>query len=101
MVHCSFIHIDVHVADMKDREPIEFHRHPMGTDYVLANFDALCISSSSPIKSHKPECISDNRRGQIPILEMKEIDPVAENALLMVTLDAETLTRIGAPQPAL
>jgi hypothetical protein len=32
---------------------------------------------------------------------MKEIDPFAENALLMVALDAETLPCISAPQPML
>jgi len=27
MAHCAFVHIDVHVADMKDGEPIEGFRN--------------------------------------------------------------------------
>jgi hypothetical protein len=60
---------------------------------------ALCrIADAAPIKTrgHQHRADQGMRRGEI--LDVKEVDAVAEDLRLVVLLDAETLPRIAAPE---
>jgi hypothetical protein len=82
------------IAEVKDGEAIEGGRQPRRSHLVLTHAKALGIAAAAPIETARLEGDADQRVNRIPILDVKEIDAAAKDARLVITFDAEPLSRM-------
>jgi hypothetical protein len=59
------------------------------------------VFAGTPVQTAQLQRFSNNRRTEVPILRMKEVEALAENLALMVVLDAEPLLGVQSSETLL
>jgi hypothetical protein len=70
-------------------------------DGVVTDLDAIRVPPAAPVQPRQLQRVANDGMDRIPVLDMKEVDALAENARLMVGLDSQPLARMQPPQAAL
>ena len=88
------------VAELKDGEAVEGRGQTGQRNRVVPYLDLCRITEAPPIKArcHEDGADQDMRQGQI--LDVKEVQALAEDLRLVILFDSDTLTRM-APAEAL
>src|SRR5271157_5217510 len=84
----------MHVADVKDGEAIKRWRQPLEPDIVMPDDNALRVPPSAPIESGQLQRVANERMDRIPVLDVKEVDALAEDLRLVVRLDSKSQSRV-------
>ncbi len=100
-VHRRPAHVGVQIAQMKDGEALERLRQPGRGDGVAAQLDAPRVPAGARVKPGEPKRAANEGRGQNPVFEMEEIQPLAERLRLMIRLDADPLAGVHFTQTTL
>ena len=90
--------IDVQIAQLEDGEAVERRRQSTERDAVMPELDASGVIDATPIKPGHQQTGADQGTRQRQVLNVKEVEAMAENLRLMVLLDAETLPRLAPPE---
>jgi hypothetical protein len=59
------------------------------------------VVAPTPVQPHQFQSIFDKGMTRIPVFNVKEVDALAENTRLLISLDAESLFRVQAPETLL
>ena len=94
-LHRELAHIDMKVAQLQDGEAIEGFGQMGRCDAIVPDLDLCRVAGAAPIKtrSHQRGAHQGMRQGEV--LDVKEVDALAEDLRLVVRLDAEALARIA------
>src|SRR5215471_2068160 len=68
---------------------------------VVPDLNALGIAHAPPIQAGQLEREPDQRVDRVPVLDMKEIEPLPEDLRFVIALDPQPLPRMKAPEPLL
>ena len=87
--------------DMQDAVTGEGPRQAAEMNVVAADPDIARVAPSASVQQTEPEAVADDGMDGIPVLDMKEIAPLAEHAALVFLLDAEPLLEVDPADPLL
>lgn len=86
------------IAQLEDGEAVERRRQTAECNAVVPELDASRIVDASPIEARHQQTGADQGTRQRQVLDVKEVETMAENLRLVVLLDAETLPRLAPPE---
>ena len=86
---------------MQQGETIECIGQSREAQVVAANLHARRIPAAAPIEASDFEGGADKGRRRVPVLRVKEIQPLPEYLRLVINFDSQALARIDGSQPLL
>lgn len=99
--HRTVTDVGVEIADLQEREAVEGRRQCGEMNVVVPDLDALRVALPAPIEPRQLEQRPHQRMNRVPVLDMKEIEALAEYLRLVILFDAEALPCVQTPQPSL
>src|SRR5581483_8557627 len=99
--HAPLVHVDVGIADVKDGESIKQRWQSGTSDVVGPQHDVLGIPATTPVQTAELQRGPDDGVNRVPVLDMKEIEALAENLRFVVGLDAQPLAGMQLSEPLL
>src|SRR5215831_12423602 len=100
-LHCSPASIDVQIAELKDGEAVKGGRQSAERDAVMPELDAGGVADAPPIEARRHQGRADQGVRQGQVLDVKEVQPLAEDLRFVILLDAETLPCLAPPKTLL
>ena len=90
-------HIYVRIADVKNREAVEQRRHICAFDIIVFHGNARGVLAPAPIEPGQLQNVSYQRMNGVPVLDMKEVEALAEDLGFMISFDSKPLPRVDPP----
>jgi hypothetical protein len=91
----------VEITYVQQSKPVESTWQPWGTNMIVPDLDTFGVPLAPPIQSAQFERGSNKRMNRVPVLNVEEIDTLAEYVCFVVCLDPQALPRVQAPQTLL
>jgi hypothetical protein len=79
---------------MENGESVECGRKIGQFHTVVPDLDVVGIPAATPVQSRESEGIANYGMDRIPVLDVKEIDPMAKDMRFIIFFDAEPLSRM-------
>jgi hypothetical protein len=70
-------------------------------DMIVPYPDLLCVLAATPVQSHQFERRPNDGMDRIPVLNMKEVDPLTEDLRFVIGLDPKAQSCVQATQALL
>jgi hypothetical protein len=96
--HGGLAHLYMDIADMEDGEAVEARGQTGRDDAIVIELDLRRIVQAPPIKSGEHQDDPDERMRASRILEVEEVESLAEDLRLVILLDAEALACMEASE---
>src|SRR5262249_37190836 len=99
--HGACAAVDVEVAELQQCESVEAARQLRRRNAIVPDLDVLGIAHAPPMEAGQFEREPDQGMDRVPVLDVKEVEPLPEDLGLVIPLDSQPLPRVQASQPLL
>ena len=88
----------MHVAYVQYGEILKRRRQLFKPDVIVPDENALCISARALIETGQFKRDTNDCISRVPVLDVKEVEALAEELRFMVRLDSQSLPRVQPPE---
>lgn len=93
------MHVEVHVAQMKQRESVEARWQPGDWDFIVPQLYSERIAPTTPMKTQESQDHSNHRMRGVPILDVEEVPTLTKDSDFRGVLYAEALAQVKTTDP--